>query len=75
MPPPFNALHVGYMRRYSKTQKSTILDKRQRLEARHKTGSLLPVTLVVSRVESGGEVGGAFSAPHCPPLFPLKEPL
>ena len=53
---PYNHQHSGYVKRYLKTQKATILDQRQRLEGRHKLGQLFQIALVVSRIESGGEV-------------------
>ena len=102
MPKPYNQQHNGYLKRFAKTQKSTILDSKQRLEARpcqpppgwvampqacrrlprrgrkvlgastlnppaavnspanpqalHKNGQLINISLVVSRIESGGEV-------------------
>ena len=34
MPKPYNQQHNGYLKRFAKTQKSTILDSKQRLEAR-----------------------------------------
>ena len=55
VPPPYNKLHDGYLKRFAATQKSSLLNVQQRLECAHKKGHLISVSLVVSRIESGGE--------------------
>lgn len=56
MPAPFAQLHAGYVKRYLSTQKSTVLDTTRRLEGKHKTGKLIPISIRVTRIESAGEV-------------------
>lgn len=47
---------AGYVKRFLQTQKSTVLDMHRRLEGRHKTGKLIPITIRVTRIESAGEI-------------------
>lgn len=47
---------TGYVKRYLQTQKSTVMDATRRLEGKHKSGRLIPITIRVTRIESAGEV-------------------
>lgn len=44
------------MRRYMSTQRPRVLGVPQRVEGRKKDGTAVPISLTVSRIESGGEV-------------------
>ena len=56
MPPPYNQQHNTYLKSHTTTGNVKILGTRQRLEGRHKKGHNFLISLMVSKVESGGEV-------------------
>ena len=68
MPPPYNQQHNGYLKRYMSTGAARILSIRQKLEGRHKKGHNFALNLMVTKIESGGDVSfmGVRAAPHRP---------
>ncbi|MDY6891482.1 MAG: PAS domain S-box protein [Pseudomonadota bacterium] len=50
MPSPVAAQHDGFLRAYQKTGHAKVIGKGREVEARHKTGSLIPIHLAISEV-------------------------
>jgi len=55
MPSPVAAQHDGFLRAYQKTGHAKVIGKGREVEARHKTGSLIPIHLAISEVQLGSE--------------------
>ncbi|CAG9461054.1 unnamed protein product [Pedinophyceae sp. YPF-701] len=55
MPQPFSGQHNGYLRNYKLTGKSKVLGKVREVIALHKSGSVMPVQLAVTKVPSDGQ--------------------
>lgn len=69
MPPPYNAQHNSYLKRYAATGKASVLGTRQVLEGKHKKGHTFPIALTVNTMEVEGQAAfmGARQTLSIPP--------